>query len=151
MRKVLLDANLIVLLIVGNVGRERIARHKRLSAYRAEDWDLLIDVLSDYEQIVLTPNVLTEASNLMRSGDKGSRDAFSVIMQTLTCDAVEEYVESRGVVLDDRFARLGLADVASLGAMEADTTLLTADLGLFLAALDQGSRATNFNHIRDQS
>jgi len=150
-RKVLLDANLIVLLIVGNVGRERIEKHKRLSAYRAEDWDLLIDVLSDYEQIVVTPNVLTEASNLMRSGDKSSRDAFSVIMQTLMSDAAEEYVESKSVVADDRFARLGLADVASLGAMDAHTTLLTADLGLFLAALNQGNRATNFNHLRDQA
>lgn len=85
----------------------------------------------------------------MRSGDKGSRNAFSIIMQTLTSDAIEEYVESRSVVMDGRFLRLGLADVASLSAMNADTTLLSADLGLFLAALEQGSRATNFNQFRD--
>ncbi|MFC5342672.1 hypothetical protein ACETK8_05945 [Brevundimonas staleyi] len=151
MRKVLLDANLIVLLVVGNVGRERISKHKRLSAYRAEDWDLLMEVLAGYEQIVLTPNVLTEASNLIRSGDKSSNDGFSIILQSLTVDAAEEYVASRDVVIDSRFPRLGLADVATLGAIDAETTLLTTDLGLFLAALGQGSQATNFNHLRDVS
>ena len=40
-----LDANLFVLLVVGSVGRDLIEKHRRLRAYSAEDYEILIDLL----------------------------------------------------------------------------------------------------------
>lgn len=149
MRRVLLDANLVVLLVVGNVSRERIEHHKRLAAYVAEDWDLLIAELSRYDQIVVTPNILTEASNLVRSGDKAYQADFAHVFAELSVTIVEHYVPSETAVFNVDFDRLGLADAASIEVGTKDLTLLTADVGLYLAALRHGHEARNFNHLRE--
>lgn len=151
MRRILLDAQLIVLLVVGNVGRDKVGEHKRLAAYRAEDWDLLIEFLADYDRIVVTPNVLTEASNHLRLGGKGFQSELAVLLAAITCEAEERYIESRSAVAHSAFARLGLADAASLEASDPDVTLLTADAGLYLEALRGGGSAVNFNHLRDNA
>ena len=149
MKRVLLDANLVVLLVVGNVGRERIASHKRLSAYRAEDWDLLVNELAPYGQIVFTPNILSEASNFLRSGDKKLQKQFATMFARLTLDNHEHYLPSKDVVVHPEFADLGLTDTACLQIEDQEITLLTADAGLYVAAMRQGLPATNFNHLRD--
>ena len=60
-----IDANLLVLLIVGNTDRALISKHRRLRGYSVEDYDILIDALSQVECMFITPNTLTEASNLL--------------------------------------------------------------------------------------
>lgn len=59
-----LDANLLVLLVVGLASPEHIAIHKRLGEYSKVDFDLLTQLLADASRIVVTPNTLTEAVNL---------------------------------------------------------------------------------------
>ena len=50
----LIDANLLVLLAVGNEGRDFIAKHRRLD-------DILIGLLRQVSRVLVTPNTLTEA------------------------------------------------------------------------------------------
>ena len=64
-QSILIDANLLVLLVVGRTRRSLIADHKRLSSFTAEDYDLLLSVIGS-RTIVVTPNTLTEASNLLK-------------------------------------------------------------------------------------
>lgn len=149
MRRVLLDASLVVLLVVGNVGRERVTEHKRLSSYAPEDWDRLIAELSRYDQIVVTPNILTEASNHIRTGDKANQAQYAAVFGQLAFEVIEHYLPSDQAVLHPDFSRLGLADVASLLVNQNELTLLTVDAGLYVAALTHGLEAQNFNHIRD--
>ena len=54
-----IDANLLVLLIVGSVGRHLIAKHRRLRAYTYEDFDILINLLDPFDRVFVTPNTLT--------------------------------------------------------------------------------------------
>jgi len=56
----LLDANLALLLLVGQVDRKHISSFKRTSKYTAADYQALVDVPSNFKTIVTTPNVLTE-------------------------------------------------------------------------------------------
>ena len=72
-----LDANLFVLLVVGSVGRDLIAKHRRLRAYSAEDYEILIDLLDRVERVFVTPNTLTETSNLLAQHQNRSVHAFS--------------------------------------------------------------------------
>ena len=62
-KSVVLDANLLVLLVAGYTDKSLIERHKNLSAYDADGFDLLVETLADYSHVILTPNALTEASN----------------------------------------------------------------------------------------
>ena len=48
---VVVDANLLVLLVVGAASTRFISRHKRLSAYAIEDFELLGLILADFDEI----------------------------------------------------------------------------------------------------
>jgi hypothetical protein len=47
------------------------------------------------------------------------------------------------------FIRLGLTDSALLHIAGDSHMLLTADVGLYIAALNDGKNAENFNHFRN--
>ena len=71
-----IDSNLLVLLTVGSVGRDLIAKHRRLREYTAEDYGILVDLLSRFDQVFVTPNTLTETSNLLEHApDHGARSS----------------------------------------------------------------------------
>ena len=63
-RGVLIDTNLLVLLIVGAVNRDRISGFKRTSSYTPEDWDLLTGILELLPLRCSIPHVLAEVSTL---------------------------------------------------------------------------------------
>ena len=44
-----IDANLLVLLVVGSVGRNLIAKHRRLREYSEEDYEVLVDLLTPWK------------------------------------------------------------------------------------------------------
>ena len=68
-----IDANLLLLLIVGSVGEDLIAKHRRLAGYTAEDYDVLLQQIQPTDQVFVTPNTLTETSNLLaQHGHPGS-------------------------------------------------------------------------------
>ena len=149
MRRVALDANLLVLLVVGSVKRSLIGTHRRLQEYLPEDFPLLIEHLGERD-LVTIPNALTEASNLLPSSvAEPDRSELMAALANFADQAAETYVPSARACSDANYLRLGLTDVAWLAMLDRETELLTADLALYRAALDRGLVATNFNHLRD--
>lgn len=144
-----IDANLIVLLIVGSVGRDLIARHRRTRTFAVEDYDRLIRAISLVGNIQVTPNTLTEASNLLGQHGEPQRSQLLLALRTLIEQSNETIVASVDAARRDAFPRLGLTDAALLEAVSADAPLLTVDLDLYVAALASGDEAAiNFNHWR---
>ncbi len=64
---------------------------------------------------------------------------------------MEISIKSADALNDPDYLRLGLTDAAILTALSDQVALLTADLDLYLAALERRHRATNFGHLRDAS
>ena len=63
-----LDANVLLLRVVGRAGRGIVGRHKRLRPFKDEDFDLLARQTATARRLVTTPNVLTEVANLHDQG-----------------------------------------------------------------------------------
>jgi hypothetical protein len=148
---IILDANLLLLLAVGIASRSYIGTHRRLQAYAPEDFILLQNLLSQASKILVTPNILTEASNLAGYIAEPARGRVYHALRTLVNEAVEErYVESKEAVARDEFVRIGLTDCAILQMPKSTCVVLTSDLDLYLAALRAGFQAENFNHLRAQ-
>ena len=144
-----IDANLIVLLVVGLVGRELIAKHRRTRIFTAEDYDRLSRAISRIGSVRVTPNTLTEASNLLGQHGEPQRSQLLVTLRALIEQSPETVVASVDAVRHDVFPRLGLTDAALLEVVSADAPLLTVDLNLYVAALASGDEAAiNFNHWR---
>ena len=146
------DANLLVLLVVGRTGRDIIGKHRRLQGYTVEDYDLLLAVVEQAESIVVTPNTLTEASNLLGQHAEPERSSLFETLRTLIENADEIVVSSEIASANANFLRLGLTDAALIEAATEDTPLITVDLQLYLAALSHNAQAivaVNFSHLRD--
>ena len=67
------DANLLVLLVAGSVDRRIIAKHRRLREFTEEDYEALMEFVGQANAVLVTPNTLTEASNLLAQHEDPER------------------------------------------------------------------------------
>ena len=143
------DANLLVLLVAGLTDRELIAKHRRLQTYTLDDYELLCVFVEDAGEVRVTPNTLTEASNLLEQHAEPERSALMSTLGALVKRSPERVIVSRDAAAHGKFVALGLTDAALLTVVSSDTPLVTVDLDLFVAALARGEGAAiNFNHYR---
>ena len=144
-----IDANLLVLLVVGSVGQNLIRKHRRLQIFNAEDYDRLLDLIGHYDRVFVTPNTLTETSNLLAQHSDPERSRFFDRLQLIIEKSEEVVVVSKVAASNSEFSRLGLTDAVLLEAISAETPLLTVDLDLFRAALVKApNAAVNFAHLQ---
>ncbi|MDE0330783.1 MAG: PIN domain-containing protein [Nitrospinae bacterium] len=145
-----IDANLLVLLIVGRVGEEFIAKHSRLQQFVEEDYLILRNLLDIVDQVFVTPNTLTETSNLLAQHGEPERSRFFEQLRSTIEESREIHVVSEVASQNREFRRLGLTDAALLEVATLETPLLTVDLDLYLAALTKDrDTAVNFRHIQN--
>lgn len=144
-----IDANLLVLLVVGSVGRSLIAKHRRLQGYSPEDYETLVDLLSHVDGLYVTPNTLTETSNLLAQHGEPERSLFLEHLRAIIQESREVVIRSAEAADSDEFVDLGLTDAALLEAISTEVPLVTVDTDLYLAALGKGNtQAVNFRRLR---
>lgn len=148
-RRLLIDANLLVLFVVGKTDQRLIARHRRLREFSEEDYNRLTGVIRQVGRIVVTPNTLTETSNLLAQHREPERSRFFVVLRYLIEKSEEITVASVEASRGHVFLHLGLADAVILDIISAETPLLTVDLDLFIAASEKDpAAAVNFRHLQ---
>ncbi len=149
-QRILLDANLLVLLIVGLTNPKFIAAHKRLASYSEGDFNILLDLLGPpgISSLIVTPNVLTEASNLLRHSAEPRKSAIMDKFRIFLKQVSEVHVPGNQAADRPEFLRLGLTDAALIELDNEEVMLLTADAPLYAAALTAGRHAENFAHHR---
>ena len=115
--KVILDSNLLLLLLVGLASRSYIIKHKRLSSYVDDDCVLLVNMLNQFTGIIVTPNTLTETSNLVgHVADPARSNIYRVFHKLVEAPGYEErFVESKDAIARTEFIRLGLTDATLHG------------------------------------
>ncbi len=146
---VLIDSGLLVLLIVGLTDRFLIGRHRRTREYSTTDYDLLRRFLDQFAVVVVTPNILTEVSNLAEFAHGADRPlVMETLAKLISTAALERYGPSAVASARAEFLRLGLADCATLEQAGSVSCTITADLDLYLALASSGHKAVNFNHLR---
>ena len=151
-KRLAIDANLLVLLIVGQVSRSLIGKHKRLRAYSEVDFDLLTKIRTGFSSMVVTPNTSTETSNLIAYGVNGPlRMRLMAALGLFLRSAKELYQPSSVVSERGEFMRLGLTDAALLSVLDEQSVLLTDDNALFVAAVNSGRKAYLFSIVRNHA
>jgi hypothetical protein len=144
-----LDANLIILLVVGLTNESYVEKHKRLKAFMIADYKLLVETIKTASHIVVTPNALSEASNLLRQISDPAKSEIAAVFKHLVKGTKEIFVTSVSATERDEFVRLGLSDSALLEVAKDSVVILSTDLDLCVAAEMAGYDAVNFNHLRD--
>ena len=139
--------NLLVLFVVGSVDRELVDTHPRTQRFTPEDYDRLAGIIGALKRVLVTPNTLTETSNLL----KQPRDKQAIDRLRMLIEVSEEIVIASATAARNRaFTWLGLADTALLEVVSAKRPLITVDLELFRAAFTKGEEsAFNFTYLQN--
>lgn len=133
MRKSLVvDANLLLLLIIGNLDEGRhLHKSKRLSAYDRNDLKKLHRVIADFEKIIISPYLAAEISNLIDLKDTLRQRAFEVARIFFS-----QFEQASVSICQDAqhsaFIQYGITD-ASLALLAKDYIVITNDKRLLPA------------------
>lgn len=142
-----IDANLLVLFVVGSIDRNLVTRHRRTRRFTPDDFDRLADLIETLRQVFVMPNTLTEASNLLANRND---PRFLLQLRFLIERSDEIVVSSKTAASNRMFGRLGLSDAALLEAVSAERPLVTVDFDLYGAAVAKGEGvAYNFTYMQD--
>jgi hypothetical protein len=144
---ILIDANLLLLLAVGQYRADRVETFKRTATYSRRDLGLLRELAGKFEKRWTTPNILTEVDNLGRQLKTGEHADFSTSMRKLVKSYLEVHHTSERAIERAEYDRLGLTDSISL-LQSKGCLLLSDDLPLYIRACEIGHDAINFNHVR---
>jgi hypothetical protein len=144
---VLVDSNLLVLYLVGQVNQRRILNFKRTQNFTVEDFELLTRLMAWFGKLIATPHVLAQVSDLSDLPGKDLRRIRQLFRFAI--EKIEEIYDSgRVLAANPIFERLGLTDAAIATVCSRGILVLTADVRLQLALQHRGADALNFNHVR---
>lgn len=143
--RIFVDTNLLMLLAVGTYRKDFIREHKRTDKFSEEDFDNLI-ILIEGHDLIVTSNVLTEASNLLWCGSDPHKTEIRKVLKLIIEQSCEHLLPSMGTTICSEFMKLGLTDAGILELGSKAGIILTADLDLHLAALERGLESENFTH-----
>jgi len=148
--KLALDTNLLLVLVVGLSDRNLVGKVKRTRPFEPEDYDLLLEVIARFDQLIVTPHVFAETSNLLGQDDDPRCRTLRSKLGELMSLHDEQHVPAITVSQHPDFLRLGVADCGMLSLLDDATVLLTADLALYLAAAQRDPNSMNFTHLRQE-
>jgi hypothetical protein len=142
----LVDTNLLVLLVVGAINRDRIETFKRTSKYSKADYDLLLRVRAEFKTLYTVAHVLAEVSNLTDLSGAERKQARSLFPYSMRRE-----MPSARAAEDVLYPRLGLVD-AAIGAVARahKCTVLTDDLDLYHLLIREKVKTLNFTFLRAQ-
>ncbi|MEH2353943.1 PIN domain-containing protein [Nostoc sp.] len=148
---ILIDTNILLLFLVGNVNRERITRFNRTQQFIPEDYELLLEFIARFQKLVTTPNILTEVNSLANQlGEPERSQCFGIFAQFVkNVDLLDEYyVNSLDAVNTEKFIKFGLTDSGILTLSKEKYLVLTDDFKLASYLQSVEVDVINFNNIR---
>lgn len=147
-RGVLIDTNLLLLYLVGRFDRQRIERFKPTAQFTAEDFELLVRLLSPFTRIRTLPHVLAEVNSLSGQLPAQVLDQFRRNFADQITRLEEGAVTSREASRRSEFSFLGLTDAAIIAETIGKYLVMTTDVRLFVALGRAQVDAINFNSLR---
>lgn len=116
MSAVLVDTNLLLLLIVGEADTSYVSKHKRLrDHYTATDFNLVKDIIDQYDEHVILPHILAEVSSLLQMiADPALTKIRHTLCRLLTETWIEFTPDSQAGCHRSEYHRRGLTDALIL-------------------------------------
>ena len=148
-KTVTLDCNILLLYVIGSVDKSHISKFKRTTIFSEDDYNLLLNLLAQ-STIVITPNVYTEASNLLESYNFRGTKLGLILLKDIIKIQQELYHDSTALTEKDSFLKYGLSDSSIEQLCSKDIVAITVDLSLYAFLVNKSYSVINFNHLRGQ-
>lgn len=148
-RELLLDTNLLIVLLIGRTNKTFLEKIKTTKAYTIEDYDLLKKLINNF-QIVTTPHILAEASNLCEKIEKFYKEKIFQVFSEIILNVIEIPQPSKDVVSTPIFMKFGMTDSVIIKLSHDGLIVLTDDFDLHNYLLGTGATAANMNLFRGE-
>ena len=130
MRDVIIDTNIFILFLTGQINENRIRNYTRNSLYTKEDYYLLINILSTYDRIITSPNIMTEVDNILNRITGEDKYKYLILVKTIYKQTIEKYIQTETVSQNWYFDELGITDSAILMMAKECELLISGDSSL---------------------
>ncbi len=144
----LVDTNLLLLLVVGAYDPNRIKIFKRTKQFAIADYELLLRITRGFKNVITTPSILTEASNLLGQLSAELSHRFFRAFSSAIGALAEEYTQRAELAKQPYFAKYGLTDASIIHCVKGKYLVITVDFPLWGFLRHLGVDAVNFNHLR---
>lgn len=147
---ILLDANSLVVLLLGLIDPKLIGSHRRASLYEEQDFYDLLSVIGSLDQVMVLPNIWTEVDNLLNNFDGRYKCEYvKRISETIKATS-ERYMNSIIGVESPCFYDLGLTDSLILELAKRCNALVTSDSRLSDYAIANGIQVYDMVKARNK-
>lgn len=146
-RIALLDTNLLLLRLAGGVDPTLLETFKRVTMFTVEDLNILAGLLKPFDNVITTPHVLTESSNLLNHAPPYRRMELVAALRDFIRGCEEVYEKATLLTSRAEFDSFGLAD-SGLASLSKRATVITTDFPLAGLIESQDGNVINFNHHR---
>jgi len=146
-----MDTGVLLLHVVGSIDPGRVDSFKRTQSqgYRAEDFQVLQQFVAPFQRSLSTPNILTEASNLLKGGSEAETQAYRTALRRYVEAVDERYLPATPIVAEPAYLKLGLTDAGLVQhAIKAGILVLTDDAQLAGWLYHLNADVVNFTHLR---
>ncbi len=125
-KNLIIDTNLLLLLVIGAVEEGRHIRNsKRLKAFSKQDYNNVLQIMANFDNVFITPYIATEVSNLIDL--KGYvREIAYMVTRELFANFQKIEVDIDKDCQSELFLRFGLTD-NSIIQLASDFFILTND------------------------
>jgi predicted nucleic acid-binding protein len=130
MRDVIIDTNLFILFLVGQINQNRIAQYCRNSKFTKADYLTLLEILGPFDRVITSPNILTEVDNILNRLSGVDKLRYLALVKQVYSQSLEKYLQSETVSKNWYFDVLGLTDSAILMMASESELLISADSAL---------------------
>jgi hypothetical protein len=125
-KKLILDSNLLLLLLIGDFEPALIKNFKRTARYSLDHHEALVQFLGSFSGVLTTPHILTEVGNLANSLPEWQKTAWGEYFSLQIAHIEEIYRASSDLAQDPGFPAYGLTDIA-MGMIANQALVLTDD------------------------
>lgn len=147
-KNVILDTKVFVLYIVGLIDKEYIEKFIKTKEFSKREFEILLERINSFENIVITPHVLTEFSHFTLEVN-GFRDDYKKVVKELLVgmqggNLREEQSGILKILGNTKIYYLGIADVSLMEICTEDSVVITSDGRLADKLREDGKNALKF-------
>ena len=125
-KKLIVDSNLLILLIIGRFDTNLIQYHKKLGKYDIHDFNFVNFFVQKAKMVYLTPGILSEMSNHLNPSDRNYLKYFNKLLSIL--GAFYEEYQKKDIILNlSYFKNLGYTDSSIIDLSSNEKCLVLTD------------------------
>ena len=147
---ILIDTNSLVVLIIGLIDENLIETHKRTSIYTKKDFQDLLLVIENFENLIVLPNIWTEVDNLLNSFSGNYKWQYLLKIKELIALSSEKYFSTNLAVSSDYFINVGITDSLVLKLAKECKFIITSDSQLSDIATAEGIKVYDMIRKRNE-